>query len=68
MEHRILAWKHLEQWFPTCGTRTPGDTRRTGWGYGKIILVMTENTPRNGVKIKTQNPSSEVLVYKKRLM
>jgi hypothetical protein len=42
-----------DQWFQTCGTRTPGVTRRTGWGYAKIILVMAENTKKKkGVKIK----------------
>jgi hypothetical protein len=44
----------IVQWFPTCGTHTPGGTRRTGWGYTKIILVMAENSKKNGVKIKTQ--------------
>jgi hypothetical protein len=33
----------------------------------KIILVMAENTKKNnGVKIKTQKQSYEVLVYKER--
>jgi hypothetical protein len=36
-------------------------------GYAKIILVMAENT-KNGVKIKAQKQSYEVLVYKERLM
>jgi hypothetical protein len=27
--------EHLEHWFPTCGTRTPGGTRRPGWGVRK---------------------------------
>jgi hypothetical protein len=57
----------LPQWFPTCGTRTPGGTRGTGWGYAKIILAMAENT-KKGVKIKTQKQSYEVLVYTERLM
>jgi hypothetical protein len=44
------------QWLETCGTRTPGGTRRTDWGYEKIILVMTKNThKKKGDKIKTQN-------------
>jgi hypothetical protein len=29
---------------------------------------MAENTPKKGVKIKTQKQSYEVLVYKERLM
>jgi hypothetical protein len=42
----------LEQWFPTCGKRTPGGARRTGWGFAKIILVMARNTKKKGVKNK----------------
>jgi hypothetical protein len=35
----------------------------------KIILVMVENTKKKkGFKIKTQNQSYEVLVYKERFM
>jgi hypothetical protein len=33
---------YLEQWFPTCGTRTPGDTRRT--------FVVRENNIGDGGK------------------
>jgi hypothetical protein len=36
----------LDQWFPTCGTRTPGGTWRTGWEYAKIILVLAQNTKK----------------------
>jgi hypothetical protein len=58
----------LEQWFSTCGTRTPESTRLTGWGYAKIILVMAKNTKKKkGVKIKTPEQSYEVLDYKERL-
>jgi hypothetical protein len=57
----------LDQGVPTCGTRTPEGTRRTGWGYAKIILVMSENTKKGG-KIKTQKQSYEDLVYKEKLM
>jgi hypothetical protein len=46
---------------------TPGDMRRTGWGYAKIILVKAENTKKE-VKINTQKHSYEVLVYKERFM
>jgi hypothetical protein len=53
--------KGLDQWFATFGTRTPGGTRRTGWGYAKIILI------NQRVKIKTQKQNYEVLVYKYRL-
>jgi hypothetical protein len=56
----------LDQWFPTCGTRTPGDTRRTGWEYPKIILLTAENTEKE-VEIKTQKQSYDVLVYNDRL-
>jgi hypothetical protein len=42
--------------------------RRTGWGYQKIILVMTENTKKKRVKIKTQKQIYEVLDYKERLV
>jgi hypothetical protein len=47
---------------------TPGGTGWTGWGYEKIILVMVETTKKKGVKIKTQEQSYEVLVYKDKLM
>jgi hypothetical protein len=36
----------LDQWFPTCSTRTLGGKRRTSWGYTKIILVMAEYTKK----------------------
>jgi hypothetical protein len=53
----------VDQWFPTCGTR------RTDWGYAKIILAMAENThTKKLVKITTQKQSYGVLVYKQRLM
>jgi hypothetical protein len=59
----------LHQWFSSCGMRTLGGKRRTGWGYAKIILVMAENTKKKkGVKIKTQEQSYEILVYKERLV
>jgi hypothetical protein len=32
------------------------------------MLVMAENKKKNGVKMKTQKQSYEVLVYKERLM
>jgi hypothetical protein len=38
-----------------------------GWECAKIVLVMAE-TPKKGVKIKTQKQSYKVLVYKERLM
>jgi hypothetical protein len=66
MVSRVFQCHALDQWFPTCGTRTPGCTRRTGWGYTKIILVMAEDT-KNGVKIITQEQGCEVLIYKERL-
>jgi hypothetical protein len=37
------------------------------WGYAKIILVMAENTQKEGVKIKTQNKVMK-LWFIKRLM
>jgi hypothetical protein len=36
----------VEQWFPSCGTGTPGSMRRTDCGYAKTILVMAENTKK----------------------
>jgi hypothetical protein len=59
----------LVQWFPTCGTRTPG-------GYAADRLGVRENNIGNGgnpptpkgVKLKTQKRSYEVLVHKERLM
>jgi hypothetical protein len=36
----------LAHWFPACGTRTPGGTRRVGWEYAKIILAIEENTKK----------------------
>jgi hypothetical protein len=57
----------IEQWFQTCGTLTLGATRRTGWGYATMILVMAKNTKKL-VKIKTQKQSHEGLVYEERLM
>jgi hypothetical protein len=59
-----MSYNRLDQWLPTCGTRTPGLTQRTGGGYAKIILLMAKNTKKRGVKIKTQKLSYEVLVYK----
>jgi hypothetical protein len=67
-EPKQLPTPGLGQWFPTCGTSTLGDTRRTGWWYSKIIPLMAENTKKKGVKIKTQKQSYKILVYKDRLM
>jgi hypothetical protein len=36
----------IARWFPTCGTLTLEGTRRTGWGYAKIILIMADNTKK----------------------
>jgi hypothetical protein len=43
IEDPCWSFDHLEQWFPTCGTHT----RRTGWWYAKIILVVAESTQKN---------------------
>jgi hypothetical protein len=32
----------LDQWFPTCGTRTPGGTSETCRGYSRRKCVMAE--------------------------
>jgi hypothetical protein len=66
---RHFAVECLEQWISNCGTRTPGGTRRTSWGYAKIILVIEENTKKKkGIKVKTEKQSYEVFVYEERLM
>jgi hypothetical protein len=46
VETELALVYSLEQWFSTCGTRTPRGTWWTGWGYAKIILVMAENTQK----------------------
>jgi hypothetical protein len=64
----MTATDPIDQWFPTCGKRTPGGKRRTGLMYAKTILVTAENTKKEGIKINTQEQSYVVLVYKERLM
>jgi hypothetical protein len=46
----FCSLEYLEQWFPTRGTRTPGGTRRTGWEYAKIIVIMAGNTKKKELK------------------
>jgi hypothetical protein len=66
---KINELYRIKQKFPTCGTRTPGGTPRTGWGVRENnICDGGKHQKKKGVKIKTQKQSQEVLVYKERLM
>jgi hypothetical protein len=44
----------VDLWFPNCGTRAPGGTRRTGWGLTKITLIMAANTKKEKKNTKTK--------------
>ncbi|GBN65081.1 hypothetical protein AVEN_233794-1 [Araneus ventricosus] len=51
LQQKVIADFHtLKQRFPTCGTRTPGATRRACWGYAKSKLVMAETRKHKELK------------------